>query len=290
MAIPASELILNPDGSVYHLHLRPEQIASTIITVGDPDRVDTVTSHFDTITHTVQRREFKTTTGTYKGKEITVISTGIGTDNIDIVFNELDALVNIDLKTRKVKDTHTSLDIIRIGTSGAIQEDISIDTFLLSDMAIGLDALLHFYDSAHIQHPEIQKAFVTHMNWSLQKSEPYIVSCDRNLASHFMSDQIIKGVTATNIGFYAPQGRVLRLQTSDPDMNKKLGEFRFRESKITNLEMETAGIYGLAKLLGHRAISLNAILANRATGIFSDQPSVTVNNLITYTLNRIATM
>ena len=290
MAIPASELILNPDGSVYHLHLRPEQIASTIITVGDPDRVDTVTSHFDTITHTVQRREFKTTTGTYKGKEITVISTGIGTDNIDIVFNELDALVNIDLKTRKVKDTHTSLDIIRIGTSGAIQEDISIDTFLLSDMAIGLDALLHFYDSAHIQHPEIQKAFVTHMNWSLQKSEPYIVSCDRNLASHFMSDQIIKGVTATNIGFYAPQGRVLRLQTSDPDMNKKLGEFRFRESKITNLEMETAGIYGLAKLLGHRAISLNAILANRATGIFSDQPSVTVNNLIIYTLNRIATM
>lgn len=290
MAIPASELILNPDGSVYHLHLRPEQIASTIITVGDPDRVDTVTSHFDTITHTVQRREFKTTTGTYKGKEITVISTGIGTDNIDIVFNELDALVNIDLKTRKVKDTHTSLDIIRIGTSGAIQEDISIDAFLLSDMAIGLDALLHFYDSTHIQHPEIQKAFVTHMNWSAQKSEPYIVTCDRDLASHFLSNQIIKGVTATNIGFYAPQGRVLRLQTSDPDMNKKLGEFRFRESKITNLEMETAGIYGLAKLLGHRAISLNAILANRATGIFSNQPSETVNNLIIYTLNRIATM
>ncbi|GGG41130.1 phosphorylase [Dokdonia pacifica] len=290
MTIPASELILNPDGSVYHLHLHPEQIASTIITVGDPDRVDTVTSHFDTITHTVQRREFKTTTGTYKGKEITVISTGIGTDNIDIVFNELDALVNIDLKTRKVKDTHTSLDIIRIGTSGAIQEDISIDAFLLSDMAIGLDALLHFYDSTHIQHPEIQKAFVTHMNWSAQKSEPYIVTCDRDLASHFLSNQVIKGVTATNIGFYAPQGRVLRLQTSDPDMNKKLGEFRFRESKITNLEMETAGIYGLAKLLEHRAISLNAILANRATGIFSNQPSETVNSLIIYTLNRIATM
>ena len=290
MAIPASELILNPDGSVYHLHLRPEHIATTVITVGDPDRVDAVTSHFDNISHSVQRREFKTTTGTYKGKAITVISTGIGTDNIDIVFNELDALVNIDLATRTVKDTHTSLDIIRVGTSGAIQENIPIDAFLLSDMAIGLDALLHFYDSKHIQHPTMQRAFVEHMDWSAQKSEPYIISCDRDLASHFLSDQMIKGVTATNIGFYAPQGRVLRLPTSDPSMNMKLGEFRFRESKITNLEMETAGIYGLAKLLGHRAISLNAILANRATGIFSENPSKTVNNLIRYTLDRIAAM
>lgn len=290
MTIAASELILNPDGSIYHLHLRPEHIASTIITVGDPDRVDTVTSHFDTITHSVQRREFKTTTGTYKGKAITVISTGIGTDNIDIVFNELDALVNIDLETKKVKDTHTALDIIRIGTSGAIQEDIAVDSFLLSDMAIGLDALLHFYDSIHIQHPEMQKAFVTYMNWSSQKSEPYVVNCDHDLAAHFLSDQVIKGLTATNIGFYGPQGRVLRLQTSDPSMNQKLGEFRFRESRITNLEMETAGIYGLAKLLGHRAISLNAILANRATGVFSNQPSKTVGDLIRYTLDRIATM
>lgn len=290
MIIPASELILNPDGSMYHLHLRPEHLATTVITVGDPDRVDTVTAYFDTITHTVQRREFKTTTGVYKNKPITVISTGIGTDNIDIVFNELDALVNIDLETRKVKDTHTSLDIIRIGTSGAIQEHIPVDSFLLSDMAIGLDALLHFYDSKHIQHPEIQKAFVEHMDWAIQKSEPYIVSCDQELATTFYSDIVIKGVTATNIGFYGPQGRVLRLPTSDSNMNKKLGEFRFRESKITNLEMETAGIYGLAKLLGHRAVSLNAILANRATGDFSNQPSKTVDNLIQYTLERIATM
>lgn len=290
MIIPASELILNPDGSIYHLHLRPEHLATTVITVGDPDRVDTVTAYFDTITHTVQRREFKTTTGVYKNKSITVISTGIGTDNIDIVFNELDALANIDLETRKVKDTHTSLDIIRIGTSGAIQENIPVDSFLLSDMAIGLDALLHFYDSKHIQHPEIQKAFVEHMDWATQKSEPYIVSCDQALATTFYSDVVIKGVTATNIGFYGPQGRVLRLPTSDSDMNKKLAEFRFRESKITNLEMETAGIYGLAKLLGHRAVSLNAILANRATGDFSNQPSKTVDHLIQYTLERIATM
>ncbi|WP_299684560.1 nucleoside phosphorylase [uncultured Dokdonia sp.] len=290
MAIPSSELILNPDGSIYHLHLRPEHMSPTIITVGDPDRVDTVTSYFDTITHTVQRREFKTTVGTYKGKAITVISTGIGTDNIDIVLNELDALVNIDLETRVVKDTHTKLDVIRIGTSGAIQDNIPTDSFLVSDMAIGLDALLHFYDSTAIQHYDMQKAFVNHMNWSPQKSEPYVVTCDRDLATHFMSDQIIKGITATNIGFYGPQGRVLRLQTSDPSMNEKLGEFRFRESKITNLEMETAGIYGLCKLLGHRALSLNAILANRATGVFSKQPSKTINELIIYTLDRIATM
>ncbi len=290
MMISASELILNPDGSIYHLHLRPEHLATTVITVGDPDRVDTVTSYFDSITHTVQHREFKTTTGIYKNKSITVISTGIGTDNIDIVFNELDALVNIDLETRTIKATHTSLDIIRIGTSGAIQEDIPVDSFLLSDMAIGLDALLHFYDSSHIQHPHMQKAFVKHMKWLPQKSEPYIVSCDQSLASVFHSKKMIKGVTATNIGFYGPQGRVLRLPTSDIIMNKKLSEFRFRENKITNLEMETAGIYGLSKLLGHRAISLNAILANRVSGGFSDQPSKTIDNLIQYTLDRIATM
>jgi uridine phosphorylase len=266
MAIPASELILNPDGSVYHLHIRPEHVAPTVITVGDPDRVNTVTAYFDTITHTAQRREFKTTTGTYKGKPITVISTGIGTDNIDIVLNELDALVNIDLETRTVKETHTSLDIIRIGTSGAIQEDIPVDSFLLSDMAIGLDALLHFYDSTHIQHPEIQQAFIKHMDWASQKSEPYVVTCDRDLASHFQSDQLIKGFTATNVGFYGPQG------------------------KITNLEMETAGIYGLAKLLGHRAISLNVILANRVSGQFTTQSSTSIDRLIQYTLDRITTM
>ena len=275
MAIAPSELILNEDGSVYHLHLKPEDIAKTIITVGDPDRVNTVTKYFDTIRFTTQKREFKTTTGTYQGKEISVISTGIGTDNIDIVFNELDALVNIDLETREIKKQHTSLDIIRIGTSGAIQKDILVDSFLISKYAMGLDALLHFYDSKHIQHPEIQNAFTNHMNWASEKSSPYVVTCDDTLLQKFSSSNIIEGFTATNIGFYAPQGRVLRLNTSDSKMNKKLGAFRFRESKtkkelcITNLEMETSGIYGLAKLLGHRAVSLNAILANRATQIFT---------------------
>lgn len=292
MAIASSELILNKDGSVYHLHLKPENIAHTIITVGDPDRVDTVTKHFDSIRFTTQKREFKTTTGSYKGKEITVTSTGIGTDNIDIVLNELDALVNINLETREIKERHTSLDIIRIGTSGAIQKDIPVDSFLLSKYAIGLDALLHFYDSKHIQHPEIQDAFVKHMDWATEKSTPYVVKCNNTLAQKFTSPDIIEGFTATNIGFYAPQGRVLRLPTSDMQMNDKLKEFRFRESKreelrITNLEMETSGIYGLSKLLGHRAVSLNAILANRDAKTFSNTPSETTERLIVFALERI---
>jgi len=284
MAIAASELILNPDGSVYHLCLRPENIEATIITVGDPDRVDLVTQHFDSIRFSVQKREFKTTTGTYKGKEITVISTGIGTDNIDIVFNELDALVNIDLETRHVKSTHTSLDIIRIGTTGSIQSAIPVDSFLMSKMAIGLDALLHFYDSKHVQHQEIQKAFVAHMNWLPEKSTPYVVSCDASLSEVFASAKVVPGFTATNVGFYGPQGRVLRLPTSDANMNSKLAQFEHENQPITNLEMETAGIYGMAKLLGHRAISLNAILANRANGQFSSDPQKIVADLIEYTL------
>lgn len=292
--IPASELILNEDGSVYHLNLLPHQIATTIITVGDPDRVTLVTSYFDTIECTIHKREFKTVTGRYKGKRITVISTGIGTDNIDIVLNELDALVNIDLQKRTLKETHTELDIIRIGTSGAIQKDIPINSFLLSETAIGLDALLHFYDSKHIQNNAVAKAFISHTQWAKEKSTPYVVSCNEALASYFNDKRIIKGCTATNIGFYAPQGRRLRLNTSDSTMNNKLESFRFlsgelagHESRITNLEMETAGIYGLAALLGHRAISLNAILANRALKTFSTTSEETVSSLVQFALNRI---
>ncbi|TVZ51705.1 nucleoside phosphorylase [Dokdonia sp. Hel_I_53] len=289
MKIAASELILNEDGSIYHLQLKPENIANTIITVGDPDRVDTITKYFDSIRFSTHKREFKTTTGTYKGKELTVISTGIGTDNIDIVLNELDALVNIDLETRTVKSTQTSLDIIRIGTSGSIQSDIPIDSFLISKYAIGLDALVHFYNSAHIQNEEIQQSFVQHMSWAPEKSTPYVVSCDASLAATFSAPQVHHGFTATNIGFYAPQGRRLRLDTSDASMNDKLASFRFRESekdlRITNLEMETSGIYGLAKLLGHRAVSLNAILANRASGTFSASPRKLTENLIQFALD-----
>ena len=291
MAIASSELILNPDGSIYHLNIKPQDIATTIITVGDPDRVDTVTKYFDSVRFTTQKREFKTTTGTYKGKEITVISTGIGTDNIDIVLNELDALVNIDLETRAVKDTHTTLDIIRIGTSGAIQKDIPVDSFLISRYAMGLDALLHFYDSKHIQHFEVQEAFIKHMDWAPEKSAPYVVSCDETLAAKFNEPDFNQGFTATNIGFYAPQGRMLRLKTSDVEMNDKLGSFSFRESglnlRVTNLEMETSGIYGLAKLLGHRAISLNCILANRVNKTFSTEPTEQTEKLIQEVLERL---
>ncbi len=293
MAIAPSELILNPDGSVYHLNIRPENLATTIITVGDPDRVDTVTKYFDSVRFTTQKREFKTSTGTYKGKEITVISTGIGTDNIDIVLNELDALVNINLETREINEVHTSLDIVRIGTSGSIQSDIPVNSFLMSRYAIGLDALLHFYDSKHVQHPAIQKAFIEHMSWAPEKSDPYVVACDEQLADKFASDKMVDGFTATNIGFYGPQGRVLRLKTTDATMNDKLGTFCFRESatskelKVTNLEMETSGIYGLAKLLGHRAVSLNCIIANRANMTFSEQPTEQTEALIQYTLDAI---
>lgn len=287
MSIKASELILNPDGSVYHLNLRPEHLATTIITVGDPDRVDSVTKHFDKVEFQTKKREFHTQTGTYKGKRITVISTGIGTDNIDIVFNELDALVNIDLETRQIKSDLTPLEIIRIGTSGSIQKDIPIDAFLISEYAAGFDSLLHFYQSEHIQFPEISDALIKQTQWFDKKSEPYVVKSDDDLLKKFSSDKTHKGFTATNVGFYGPQGRVLRLPIQDADLNDKLASFNFKGMSITNLEMETAGIYGLSKLLGHKALSMNAIIANRATGEFTQNPKKVVDNLIAYTLDKL---
>ncbi|AXO79279.1 phosphorylase [Olleya aquimaris] len=287
MAIQDSELILNPDGSVYHLNLLPEHIADTIITVGDPDRVPGVTKYFDSVEFTTHKREFHTQTGTYKGKRMTVISTGIGTDNIDIVFNELDALVNIDLKTRTINKTHKSLDIIRIGTSGSIQKEIPVDSFVISEKACGFDSLLHFYNSKHIQHTEVSDALIEHTNWSKDKSKPYVVTADKDLMSTLSSDQTTKGFTATNVGFYGPQGRILRLSIQDNDLNDKLATFNFNNQPITNLEMETAGIYGLAGLLGHRAVSMNGIIANRATGQFSKDPKKVVETLIQYTLDKL---
>lgn len=287
MTIKASELILNPDGSVYHLNLKPEHLAPTIITVGDPDRVDTVTQYFDTIEFQTKKREFHTQTGSYKGKRLTVISTGIGTDNIDIVFNELDALVNINLEKRQVKDNLTSLEIIRIGTSGSIQKDIPLNAFLISDYAVGFDSLLHFYNSDTIQYPEISDALVDHTQWSKLKSKPYVVRCHQDLFKKFSSDKTVRGFTATNVGFYGPQGRVLRLPLQDNTLNDKLASFNYNDMSITNLEMETAGIYGLSALLGHKALSMNAIIANRATGQFSDDTNKVVNNLILYTLNKL---
>ncbi len=288
MPIAESELILNPDGSIYHLNLKPEHLARTVITVGDPDRVDDVTKYFESVEFVIRKREFHTQTGYYNGHRITVISTGIGTDNIDIVFNELDALVNIDLNTREIKQELSSLNIIRIGTSGSVQKEIDVDSFVISEMAIGFDSLLHFYQNETILQKEFSESLVKHMDWSKNRSLPYTVGYDENLGNHMHSERTKKGVTATNVGFYGPQGRILRLAIPDEKMNDKITSFVYNNKRITNLEMETAGIYGMAKLLGHKAVSMNAILANRINGTFSKQPKETVDQLIQYTLSKIA--
>lgn len=287
MSIKNSELILNPDGSVYHLNLKPEHISDTIIFVGDQDRVTQITKHFESIVFETQKREFKTQTGYYKDRLITVISTGIGPDNIDIVLNELDALVNIDLETRKPKANLTSLNIIRIGTSGALQKDIPVDSFLLTTHGLDVNGMLHFYQIAGISNPEIEDAFVNHTNWDKNKARPIIINNSIYLEKYFESDNILKGMTGTAGGFYGPQGRVLRLPLQDDKLNSKLDSFNYKDFRITNFEMETSVIYGLSKLLGHEALSLNAIIANRANGTFSKTPKQTIERLIIYALERI---
>ena len=286
--IQASELILNPDGSIYHLNLKPEHIAQDIIFVGDQDRVEKISALFDNIEFTIQKREFKTQTGNYKGKRITVISTGIGPDNIDIVLNELDALVNIDFETRKVKEKLTPLNIIRIGTSGSLQSSIPVDSFVMSQYAIGLDNMLRSYCIDKVSNTEIETAFIEQTNWDLRKGKPYVIPSSETIANCCYSAQIHKGFTATAGGFYGPQGRVLRLNIQDTDLNNKMDKFEYNGIQITNLEMETAAIYGLAALLGHKAISLNAIIANRADGTFSKNPYQTIDNLIRYTLEKLS--
>lgn len=282
-----SELILNPDGSVYHLNLLPEQVAHDIIFVGDQDRVEKITKYFDAIEYSTQKREFKTQTGLYKGKRISVMSTGIGPDNIDIVLNELDALVNIDLKTRLPKDILTSLNITRVGTSGALQAETPVDSFVMSKYGLGMDNMLRSYQIDSISNHNIEEAFVQQTKWDARKGRPYCTSCSEILETRFESSQIIKGITATAPGFYAPQGRVLRLPLQNDDLNNKMDAFEFEGNRITNMEMETAAIYGLSALLGHHALSLNAIIANRATGEFSSNPEKATEELIAYLLERI---
>ncbi|MBY0486742.1 MAG: nucleoside phosphorylase [Flavobacteriaceae bacterium] len=286
--IQSSELILNPDGSVYHLNLKPEHIAHDIIFVGDQNRVEKITKNFDSIEFSQQKREFKTQTGIYKGKRITVMSTGIGPDNIDIVMNELDALVNIDLETRQPKETLTSLNIIRIGTSGSLQKDIPCDSFVMSKFGLGLDNMLRSYLIDKVSNIAMEDAFVKHTNWDLRKGKPYVISCSEKLEKIIESDKMHKGITATAGGFYGPQGRVLRLNIQDEALNSKMDNFEFEENRITNLEMETGAIYGLGKLLGHECLSLNAIIANRASGTFSEDPYKAVDELIEYTLDKIS--
>lgn len=286
--IQSSELILNPDGSVYHLNLKPEHIAHDIIFVGDQNRVEKITQFFDSIEFSMQKREFKTQTGIFKGKRISVMSTGIGPDNIDIVLNELDALVNIDLETRKPKEKLTSLNIIRIGTSGSLQADIPVDSFVMSKFGLGLDNMLRSYLIDEVSHPAMEEAFIAETNWDLRKGRPYVISCSEMLEKRIESERMHKGITATAGGFYGPQGRVLRLNIQDESLNSKMDNFTFEDNRITNLEMETAAIYGLSALLGHNALSLNAIIANRASGTFSEDPYKAVDELIAYTLEKIA--
>jgi len=285
--IKESELILNADGSVYHLNLKPENIADTIITVGDQNRVDKVSQHFDSILFETQKREFKTHTGFYKGKKMTVISTGIGVDNVDIVLNELDALVNIDLKTRQVRDKLKSLNIIRIGTSGGIQDFVELDKFVMGKAGLGFDGLIHYYQNK-ITHTKATKRLVEHLQLSDLKPQPYIVECSDKLAEMFQHEiQVTSGITATNIGFYGPQGRTLRLGLNDKKFLDRLTAFEYNGFKVTNLEMETSAIYALSKMLGHHALSMNAIIANRSTGEFSKNPKVVIDNLIKFTLDKI---
>ena len=280
MRIPESELILNSDGSVYHLNLLPHQIAHDIITVGDPNRVDAISQHFDTIEHSVHKREFKTVTGVHAGKRITVISTGIGTDNIDIVINELDALVNVDLKTRKIKDEITSLRLYRIGTSGGIRADVEVDSIIISRYAIGLDGLMNYYKREPSNAEDIiAKLAKGILSKDLPKVNPYGASASASLIEKYRGLGRL-GITTSAAGFYGPQGRSIRLTNNSTNFLDELAKIEFEGIFATNLEMETSGIYGMCSELGHHAISLNAILANRVKGEFSVNTKMAINGLI----------
>lgn len=289
--IPESELILNRDGSVYHLNLLPQDISETIITVGDPDRVDLVASFFDSIEIEKSKREFATKTGIYKGKRLTVISTGIGTDNIDIVFNELDALVNIDLASRTIKEEHKALNIIRIGTSGCMDGSIPIDSILLSSHGVGLDGLLSYYDYEYDESDKKmnEELLASHFfdQWSLQ---PYCFSASNELLLHFNDAETYSGITTTCTGFYGPQGRSLRLKPKLENLLDELPKLNVCGHQFTNFEMETAGIYGLAKLLGHKALSINLLIANRIRGEFSSRPVDRMKEVIEWSLEEIVSL
>lgn len=285
--IEPSELIINPDGSIFHLHLRPDDIASTVILVGDPGRVDTVASFFSRIEFSTSNREFKTITGYFNGKRISVLSTGIGTDNIDIVVNELDALANIDLKTRQELDEKKKLTLVRLGTSGALQADIPVDSFVLTSIAIGFDGLLNFYKGRNqISDLAMEAAFLEHTQWNPLFSKPYFVPSSPGLIELF-EDMSIKGVTISAPGFYGPQGRVLRLPLADSNLNEAIENFRYKDQKITNFEMESSAINGLSLLLGHYSITICAIIANRVTKQASADYKTNVRKLIEEALIRL---
>jgi len=285
--IAETELILNPNGSVYHLKLLPEDLADDVIVVGDQGRVETISALFDKMDCKIQNREFVTHTGYYKGKRITALSTGIGTDNIDIVLNELDALVNIDLKTRTIKSTKKSLNIIRIGTSGALQGDIPVDSFVASSHGMGFDGLLNYYAGRDLcDEPAIAEAFMTHSGWLKSLPYPYVVKESETLLNQ-VAFEMNQGITAKAPGFYGPQGRKLRLAPAIADLNEKLTAFHFGDVRVTNFEMETSALYGLGRLLGHNCLTVCAIIAKRVKREYSKDYHPTIEKLITTVLERL---
>ena len=287
-----SELIINEDGSVFHLHVRPEQLADKVILVGDPGRVNMVASHFDSKECDIQSREFHTITGTYKGKRITALSTGIGCDNIDITVNELDALANIDFNERTEKPEHRTLTLVRIGTCGGLQPEAPLGTFIASVKSIGFDGLLNYYAGRNdVCDLEMEKAFTTHMDWCPLKGAPYVATADPTLIDQVAGQEMLRGITVACGGFYGPQGRQIRLRIQDPEQNEKIESFRYQTSegelKICNFEMESSALAGLASLLGHRAMTCCMVIANRYAKEMNTDYKGSIDNLIKLVLERI---
>lgn len=288
MKYAPSELIINEDGSIFHLHLRPEQLADRIILVGDPGRVATVAAHFDSIECEVQSREFHSITGTFEGKRITVLSTGIGCDNIDIVVNELDALANINFSTREDNPSLRSLTIVRIGTCGGLQPETPLGTFIASVKSIGFDGLLNYYaDRDRVCDLALEKAFTAHMNWSPQKGAPYVAVADAELIERIAADDMVRGITCACGGFYGPQGRQIRLRIQDPEQNAKIESFGYDGLKICNFEMESSALAGLSAILGHKAMTCCMVVANRYAKEANTGYKTQIDDLITLVLERI---
>lgn len=283
-----SELIINPDGSIFHLHVKPEQLADKIILVGDPGRVALVASHFETKECEVESREFKTITGTYKGKRITVQSTGIGCDNIDIVVNEMDALANIDFKTRHEKETFKQLTFVRIGTCGGLQPYTPVGTFVASVKSIGFDGLLNFYAGRNdVCDLELEEAFKKHMNWGPLLSAPYVIDGDKELVDRIAGEDMVRGITIACGGFFGPQGRELRIPLADPHQNEKVESFVYGDLRITNFEMESSALAGLSALMGHKAMTCCMVIANRVAKEANANYKNSIDNLIIEVLDRI---
>jgi len=285
-----SELLINEDGSVYHLHVKPEQLADKIIVVGDPARVDLIASYFDDVECQIVSREFHTTTGTYRGKRISIISTGIGCDNVDIVLNEIDALANIDFQTRKTKDRLRSFEIVRIGTCGGLQPDTPIGTYICSEVSIGFDGLLNFYQGRNaVCDLPMERALLNHLGWSgnMCCPAPYAIHSDKELVERIARTDMKRGITVACGGFFGPQGRQLRIPLADPHQNEKIGSFEYDGLRITNYEMESSALAGLSRLLGHRATTVCLVIANRVAQEANTDYKKLMNNLIQMVLERI---